>query len=32
MGKIDFDKSIKIGEMEFKNSDLKKLPEKIKKQ
>jgi len=31
IGKIDFDKQVKYGDMEFKNSDLKKLSEKIKK-
>lgn len=29
--RIDFDKTVKISEMEFKDKDLKKAPEKIKK-
>lgn len=31
IGRIDFDKSVKIGEMEFQDKDLKKLAEKVKK-
>lgn len=32
INKLDLDKSIKISEMEFKDKDFKKVPEKVKKQ